>query len=29
MLMKLLDLQKIIDQFFNDGWVAVWPFDDL
>jgi hypothetical protein len=29
MILKLLDLQKIIDQFFDDGWVAVWPFDDL
>ena len=29
MILKLLDLQKIIDQFFDDGWVAIWPFDDL
>lgn len=29
MLMKLPDLQKFIDRFFDDGWIAVWPFDDL
>jgi hypothetical protein len=29
MIVKLIDLQKIIDQFFDDGWVAVWPLDDL
>ena len=29
MILKLLDLQKVIDRFFDDGWVAVWLFDDL
>lgn len=29
MTLKLIDLQKIIDRFFDDGWVAVWLFDDL
>lgn len=29
MLTKLFDLQGIIDQFFDDSWRAVWPFEDL
>jgi len=29
MILKLIDLQKIIDRFFDDGWVAVWLLDDL
>lgn len=29
MILNLIDLQKIIDAFFEDGWVAVWLLDDL
>ena len=29
MLMRLFDLQGIIDRFFDERWVAVWPLDDL
>jgi hypothetical protein len=29
MTLKLIDLQKIIDRFFDDGWVAVWLLDGL
>lgn len=29
MILNLIDLQKIIDTFFEDGWVAVWLLDDL
>jgi hypothetical protein len=29
MALKLIDLQKIIDRFFDDGWVAVWLLDGL
>lgn len=31
MLMKLLDLHvdRLFERFFADGWVVVWPFDDL
>lgn len=24
-----IDLQKIIDRFFDDGWVVVWLLGDL
>mgnify|MGYP001312342401 FL=1 len=29
MIGNLIDLQRIIDQFFDDDWVAVWLLDDL
>jgi hypothetical protein len=29
MILKFIDLQKIIDRFFDDGWVAVWLLDGL
>jgi hypothetical protein len=29
MILKLIDLQKIIDRFFDDGWTSFWLFDDL
>ena len=29
MILDLIDLQRIIDQLFDDGWVAVWLLDDL
>ena len=29
MILKLIGLQKIIDQLFDDNWVAVWPLDKL
>lgn len=29
MILKFIDLQKIIDHFFDDGWTAFWLFDDL
>lgn len=29
MILKIINLREIIDRFFDDGWVAVWPFDDL
>ena len=32
-LLRLFDLQKIIDrhfeQFVDEGWYSLWPFDDL
>lgn len=29
MIPDCLDLQKIIDRFFDDGWVAVWLLGDF
>jgi hypothetical protein len=29
MILRLIDLQRIIDRFFDDDWVAVWLLDDL
>ena len=29
MILKLIDLTKIIDRFFDDVWRVAWPFDDL
>jgi hypothetical protein len=29
MILKLFDLQEVIDRFFNDVWLAAWPLDDL
>lgn len=29
MILRLIDLQRVIDQFFDDDWVAVWLLDDL
>lgn len=29
MILRLIDLQRVIDQFFNDDWLAVWLLDDL
>ena len=29
MILRLIDLQRVIDQFFNDDWRAVWLLDDL
>jgi hypothetical protein len=29
MIGNLIDLQRIIDRFFDDDWVAVWLLDDL
>lgn len=26
---EFIDLQAVIDRFFDDGWVAIWLFDDL
>lgn len=27
--LKLIDLQKIIDCFFDDDWILVWLLDGL
>jgi hypothetical protein len=29
MILKFFDLQKIIDRFFEDGWLVLLPLDDL
>jgi hypothetical protein len=29
MILRLIDLQRVIDQFFNDDWLTVWLLDDL
>jgi len=29
MILKLIDLQEMIDWFFDPAWVAIWPLDDL
>jgi hypothetical protein len=29
MILKLIGLQKTIDQLFDDNWAAVWPLDAL
>ena len=29
MILRLIELQRVIDQFFNDDWLAVWLLDDL
>jgi hypothetical protein len=29
MILRIIDLQRIIDRFFDDDWVAVWLLDDL
>lgn len=29
MLRKILDLQALIDEFFGDRWLSVWPVDGL
>ncbi len=29
MILKLPDLKRMIDRFFDELWVAGWPFDDL
>jgi hypothetical protein len=29
MILRLIDLQRVIDQFFDDDWVAVWLLDGL
>lgn len=26
---EFIDLQAVIDRFFDDGWVAVWLLDGL
>lgn len=29
MILRLIDLQRVIDNFFDDDWRAVWLLDDL
>lgn len=29
MILRIIDLQRIIDRFFDDDWLAVWLLDDL
>jgi hypothetical protein len=29
MILNLLNLQKVIDRFFDDKWVTLWLLDDL
>jgi len=29
MILRLIDLQRVIDRFFDDDWLAVWLLDDL
>ena len=29
MILRLIDLQRVIDHFFDDDWRAVWLLDDL
>jgi len=29
MILRLIELQRVIDRFFDDDWVVVWQLDDL
>ncbi len=29
MILRLIELQRVIDRFFDDDWVVVWLLDDL
>lgn len=29
MMLKFFDLQRIIDKLIFDGWVALWPLDEI
>lgn len=29
MILRFIDLQRVIDRFFDDHWLAVWVLDDL
>jgi len=29
MTLELIDLRKIIDRFFDDGWIVIWLLGDF